>query len=43
MPSFTEDTLAAVLDALNRGDPLRRVAYDYGILRTTLQHRRDGQ
>src|SRR6266699_2008213 len=36
MPSYTEN-------ALNRGDPIRRVARDYSIPRTTLQHRLTGR
>jgi len=43
MPSYTENALAAALNAVDRGDPIRRVARDYGIPRTTLQHRLAGR
>src|SRR6266566_7179452 len=43
MPSYTENALTAVLNAVDRGDPIRRVARDYGIPRTTLQHRLTGR
>src|SRR6266699_2669483 len=43
MPSYTENALTAALNAVDRGDPIRRVARDYGIPRTTLQHRLTGR
>src|SRR6266699_2818066 len=43
MPSYTENAFTAALNAVDRGDPIRRVARDYGIPRTTLQHRLTGR
>src|SRR6266699_61634 len=43
MPSYTENTLAAAIDAVNAGTPLRRAARDYGIPLTTLHHRLGGR
>ncbi len=43
MPSYTENAFAAALNAVDRGDPIRRVAHDYGIPRTMLQHRLAGR
>src|SRR6266566_5566336 len=40
MPSYTEDTLAAALNTVNSGIPLRRAARDFGIPLTTLYDRR---
>src|SRR6266566_2385314 len=43
MPSYTENAFAAALNAVDSGDPIRRVAHDYGIPRTMLQHRLAGR
>jgi len=43
MPSYTENALTAAIDAVNAGIPVKRVAHDYGIPRTTLQHRLAGR
>src|SRR6266699_3395571 len=43
MPSYTENTLAAAIDAVNAGTPLRRAAHDYNIPLTTLRHRLAGR
>ncbi len=43
MPSYTENALVATLNAVDRGDPIRRIAHNYSISRTTLQHRLAGQ
>ena len=40
MPLYTEDTLAAALNAVNSGTPLRRAAYDFGIPLATLHDHR---
>ena len=43
MPSYTENALAAAINAVNTGTPLRRAARDYGIPEATLRHRRTGR
>ena len=43
MPSYTENALTAALNAVDRGDPIRRIARDYSIPRTMLQHRLTGR
>ncbi len=43
MPSYTENTLAAAIDAVNAGTPLRCVARDYGIPEAILRDRRAGR
>jgi len=43
MPSYTEDTLAAVLNTVNLGILLRRAARDFGIPLATLHDRRAGR
>src|SRR6266699_2783466 len=43
MPSYTENALAAAINAVNTGTPLRRAARDYDIPEATLQHRRTGR
>ena len=43
MPSYTENTLAAAIDAVNAGTPLRRAARDYGIPEAILCDRRIGR
>jgi hypothetical protein len=43
MPSYTENALTAALNAVNAGEPLRRVARDYGIPEATLRHRQAGR
>src|SRR6266699_5614856 len=43
MPSYTENALTAAIDAVNAGTPVKCAAYDYGIPRTTLQHRLAGR
>ena len=43
MPLYIEDTLAAALNAVNSGTPLRRAARDFGIPLATLHDRRAGQ
>ncbi len=43
MPSYTENALAAAINAVNIGTPFRRAAYDYGIPEATLRHRRTGR
>src|SRR6266699_5641784 len=40
MPSYTENTFAAAIDAVNAGTPLRRAAREYGIPKATLRDRR---
>ena len=43
MPSYTENALAAAINAVNTGTPLRRAARDYSIPETTLRYRRAGR
>ena len=43
MPSYTENALEKALDALSKGESMRRVACDYGIPRATLHDRRAGR
>ncbi len=43
MPLYTEDTLAATLNAVNSGTPLRRAAHNFGIPLATLHDRRAGR
>ena len=43
MPSYTENALAAAINAVNTGTPLRRAARDYSIPETTLQYRHAGR
>src|SRR6266699_309799 len=43
MPLYIEDTLAAALNAVNSGTPLRRAVRDFGIPLATLHDRRVGQ
>src|SRR6266699_437388 len=43
MPSYTENALAAAINAVNTDTPLRRAAHDYGISEATLRHRRTGR
>src|SRR6266566_1243497 len=40
MPSYIEDTFAAVLNAVNSGIPFQRAARDFGIPLATLHDRR---
>src|SRR6266699_1823468 len=43
MPSYTENALAAAINAVNTDTTLRRTVYDYGIPEATLQYRRTGR
>src|SRR6266566_5652136 len=43
MPLYTEDTLAAALNAVNSDIPLRRAAHNFGIPLATLHDRRAGR
>ena len=43
MPSYTENALATVLNAVAEGVSVRRAASDYGIPEATLRHRKAGR
>lgn len=42
MAKYSEYELLQALQALNKGRSLRKVAQDWGIPKSTLQHRREG-
>src|SRR6266699_1197322 len=43
MPSYTEDTFTAAINAVNAGTLVKRAARDYSIPITTLRHRLTGR
>ena len=43
MPNYYEESVTLAIDAVNRGEPVKRAASHYGIPRTTLINRIQGQ